>query len=128
MTRAVYVLAMLLGAAGAGVGIAGMLGPPWSAEVGWVVPLGGLAVAVDPLTGLFVALVGATPGQGGTRLSQAAWLPVLRTLGARLYSAKQIYVAGAGQVFDADGKLVDEKLGTRIEEFLAGFAAFVGGS
>src|SRR5688572_11906095 len=28
-----------------------------------------------------VALMGATDGQGGTRLSQAAWLPVLRTLG-----------------------------------------------
>jgi len=60
MTRGVYVLATLLGAAGAAVGITGMLGPPWSVEVGWVVPLGGLALAVDPLTGLFVALVGAT--------------------------------------------------------------------
>lgn len=73
-----------------------------------------------------VALIGATPGQGGTRLAQAAWLPVLRTLGTRVYSAKQIYVAGAGQVFDAEGKLTDEKIGARLGEFLIGFAAFVG--
>ena len=30
-----------------------------------------------------VALMGATIGQGGTGLSQAAWLPVLRVLGTR---------------------------------------------
>ena len=30
-----------------------------------------------------IALMGATPGRGGTILAQAAWLPVLRTLGTR---------------------------------------------
>jgi NAD(P)H-dependent FMN reductase len=30
-----------------------------------------------------VALMGATPGMGGTILGQNAWLPVLRTLGMR---------------------------------------------
>src|SRR5690349_14078305 len=30
-----------------------------------------------------VAIMGATPGPGGTALSQAAWLPVIRTLGMR---------------------------------------------
>src|SRR6266581_6752143 len=33
-----------------------------------------------------VALMGATPGPGGTMLAQAAWLPVLRTLGTELWS------------------------------------------
>jgi hydrogenase-4 component B len=59
MPRAAYVVATLLGAAGATVGIAGMLGRAWSLDVGWVVPLGGLALRLDPLAGLFVALVGA---------------------------------------------------------------------
>ena len=72
-----------------------------------------------------VALIGATPGQGGTRLSQAAWLPVLRALGTQLWSAKQLYVPNAGQVFDAEGKVVDVKLQERIAEYVRGFAAYV---
>ena len=72
-----------------------------------------------------VALIGATPGMGGTRLAQAAWLPVLRTLGTRTWAGKQLYVAGAGQVFDADGALVDEKIRKLLSDFMAGFARFV---
>ncbi|MGQ0721116.1 MAG: NADPH-dependent FMN reductase [Candidatus Eiseniibacteriota bacterium] len=74
-----------------------------------------------------VAILGATPGAGGTRLSQTAWLPVLRALGARLWTEKQLYVAGAGQVFDAEGRLVDEKIRKLLAEFVSGFAAFVRG-
>jgi hydrogenase-4 component B len=59
MAIAAYVVAMLLGAAGAAMGIAGVLGHAWSVEVGWLVPLGGLALAMDRLAGLFVVLVGA---------------------------------------------------------------------
>ena len=72
-----------------------------------------------------VALMGATPGMGGTRFAQIAWLPVLRTLGTRAWNGKQLYVAGAGQVFDAAGTLVDEPVRKRLAEFMAGFAAFV---
>src|SRR5689334_373464 len=32
-----------------------------------------------------VALIGASPGSGGTRFSQVAWMPVLHTLGTRVY-------------------------------------------
>src|ERR687883_1421161 len=39
-----------------------------------------------------VALMGATPGGGGTILAQAAWLPVLRTLGAELWSGPRVQV------------------------------------
>src|SRR5262245_31368665 len=35
-------------------------------------------------------LIGATPGQGGTTLAQAAWLPVLRTLGTLPYFGGRI--------------------------------------
>ncbi|MBX3190748.1 MAG: NAD(P)H-dependent oxidoreductase [Labilithrix sp.] len=72
-----------------------------------------------------VAIVGATPGAGGTRLSQAAWLPILRTLGTRPWFGKQLYVASAGQAFDAEGKLVDEKVKKLLSDLLAGFTAFV---
>lgn len=71
-----------------------------------------------------VAIMGATPGPGGTRLSQAAWLPVLRTLGTRPWFGKVLYVAGAAAVFDAEGRLVDEKVRRQLTEFMAGFAAF----
>ena len=74
-----------------------------------------------------VALIGATPGMGGTRLGQAAWLPVLRTLGTRLFSGKQLYVAGAARVFDAEGKLVDTKVTELLSDFLSAYAAFVDG-
>src|SRR5205814_8344541 len=55
----VYALTARLGAAAAATGVAGMLGARWTLRVDWLVPLGGLALEMDPLAGLFVALVGA---------------------------------------------------------------------
>jgi NAD(P)H-dependent FMN reductase len=55
-----------------------------------------------------VALMGATPGPGGTILAQAAWLPVLRTLGMELWPGPRVYVSRADKAFDASGRLVDE--------------------
>lgn len=72
-----------------------------------------------------VALLGATPGTGGTRLAQSAWLPVLRTLGTRAWAGEQLYVAKAGQVFDPSGTLIDDKIRSLLSEFMAGFVAFV---
>jgi len=73
------------------------------------------------------ALMGATPGMGGTRLSQSAWLPVLRALGVRAWSGKQLYVSGASQVFDDHGKLVDQKVKQLLSTFMVEFATFVDG-
>ena len=73
------------------------------------------------------ALMGATPGMGGTRLAQSAWLPVLRTLGVRAWWGKQLYVSGANQVFDDQGKLVDQKVKQLLSTFMVEFAAFVAG-
>jgi len=53
--------------------------------------------------GLPVTLIGATPGAGGTMLAQAAWLPVLRTLGAAPWFGPKLYVSGAGRAFAVDG-------------------------
>ena len=72
-----------------------------------------------------VAIMGATPGQGGTLLSQAAWLPVVRTLGMRPWFGRTVYVANAGSVFDKDGRLVDEQVRKQLAAFMAGFAGFV---
>jgi len=71
-----------------------------------------------------VALMGATPGQGGTALSQAAWLPVLRTLGMRPWFEGRALISGAGKVFDSEGRVADAATGDRIRTFIEGFAAF----
>ena len=68
-----------------------------------------------------VALVGASPGGFGTILAQDAWLPVLRTLGTRFWSGGRLLVSRAGQAFDADGRLVDERTRTQLAQFLAGY-------
>jgi len=60
MGVAVYVVTAVLGTAAAVAGMAGMLGHGWHASLAWLVPLGGLALEMDQLAGLFVALVGAT--------------------------------------------------------------------
>lgn len=72
-----------------------------------------------------VAIAGATPGQGGTMLAQAAWLPVLKRLGAVAWPGGSLMVSGAGKAFDDTG-LVDEKARENLVKFLTGFAAFAG--
>ena len=71
-----------------------------------------------------VGVIGATPGRGGTALAQAAWLPVLRTLGALSYTGR-LGVASAGSAFDEHGALTDATVRGLLEKYLAGFAAFV---
>jgi chromate reductase, NAD(P)H dehydrogenase (quinone) len=71
-----------------------------------------------------VALMGATPGPGGTALAQAAWLPVLRTLGTAPWFEGRMLVSGASKVFDKDGALIDDAIRERLTAFVAGFAAF----
>ncbi len=72
-----------------------------------------------------VGLIGASPGGFGTILSQAAWLPVLRTLGTRHWSGSRMLVSRAGQVFDANGALQDATIREQLQIFLQGFVAFV---
>lgn len=71
-----------------------------------------------------VALMGASPGGFGTVLSQSAWLPVLRTLGAELWTGARLVVPRAQSVFDANGTLSDEKVKEQLRGFLQGFEAF----
>ncbi len=74
-----------------------------------------------------VALIGASQGGFGTVLSQAAWLPVLKTLGTDVWAGGRLLVSRAATVFDATGKLTDERIAEQLRTFLAGFVAFAGG-
>ena len=73
-----------------------------------------------------VALIGASPSGFGTILSQNAWLPVLRTLGAELWSGGRLMISRAQDMFDAEGKLTDPTTEDRLRQFLAGFVASLG--
>lgn len=69
-----------------------------------------------------VAVLGASPGPFGTVLSQAAWLPVLRTLGSAPWFGGRLLIPHAGAAFDADGRLVDETASRRLGVFISSFA------
>lgn len=73
-----------------------------------------------------VALIGASTGGFGTILSQNAWLPVLRTLGMQPWFGGRLMVSRAGQVFDAAGEMVDEKMKAQLGQFLQGYVASLG--
>lgn len=70
------------------------------------------------------AVIGASQGGFGTILSQAAWLPILRTLGTRQWHGGRLMVSRAQNAFDAEGRLTDEAVAKQIGEFLRNFAAF----
>ena len=71
------------------------------------------------------AVIGATPGGFGTILSQAAWLPVLRTLGTQFWTGGRLQVSRAAVVFDDAGNLRDTAIEEQLKQFLAGYVAFV---
>jgi len=71
------------------------------------------------------ALLGASAGPFGTVLSQAAWLPVLRTLGTQPWFGGRLVVARAASVFDEAGNLKDSVIEEQLRQFLAGYVAFL---
>jgi chromate reductase len=72
-----------------------------------------------------VAIMGATPGRGGTLLAQAAWLPVLRTLGMRTWNGPRLAVSEAGKVFGPEGELLDERTRAQVQSFMTGYVKFI---
>jgi chromate reductase len=74
-----------------------------------------------------VAIAGASPGGFGTILSQNAWLPVLRTLGADFWSGGRLLVSRAATVVDANGEISDAAVRENIRKFIAGFVEYVRG-
>jgi len=71
------------------------------------------------------AVMGASPGGFGTVLSQAAWLPVMRTLGTQFWSGGRMAVSRANTVFDESGNLKDPAVEELLKTFLAGYVGFV---
>jgi chromate reductase len=71
-----------------------------------------------------VALAGASPGGFGTVLSQSAWLPVFRSLGADLWPGGRLLVPRAHTVFDASGEIADAAMRENVRKFVAGFVAY----
>lgn len=76
--------------------------------------------------GRHFALAGTSPGNFGTILSQNAWLPVMRTLGAELWSGKRLMLPRAETLFDQDGLLTDAEGAERLRAFVKAFADFAG--
>ena len=54
-----FLAAVTVGVAATVLGLLGAVGRAWTLAVPWLVPLGGLELALDPLAGFFLALVGA---------------------------------------------------------------------
>jgi len=75
--------------------------------------------------GRIVAIAGASPGGFGTILSQNAWLPVLRTLGAELWTGGRLLVSRAASVVDASGEIADEAVRENVRKFMHGFVDYV---
>src|SRR6266850_4547962 len=71
-----------------------------------------------------VGVMGASPGQFGTVVSQVAWLPVLRTLGTNFWTGGRLVVPRAGKVFDGDGTMLADAIRQQLQDFVAGFVAF----
>jgi chromate reductase, NAD(P)H dehydrogenase (quinone) len=71
-----------------------------------------------------VALMGASPGRFGTILSQNAWLPVFRTLGAQLWSGSRLVVPQARGVFGEGGAITEEEIRDRLRSFVHEFVEF----
>jgi NAD(P)H-dependent FMN reductase len=72
-----------------------------------------------------VGLMGATPGPYGTAFSQYAWLPVLRVLGAQVWSGRTLWVGGASSKFDKEGNLTDDGVKKQLTRYMNDFADFV---
>ena len=70
-----------------------------------------------------VAIMSASPGGFGAVLSQTAWLPVMKTLGAPVWAGPRLTVSRSGSAFSEDGSLVDEAVREQLRKFLAGFVA-----
>jgi NAD(P)H-dependent FMN reductase len=70
------------------------------------------------------AIMGATPGGMATLGSQNAWLPILKKLGAQVWSGGSVMVSRAPSLMNASGEYTDEATRKLVTEFVQGFAAF----
>jgi chromate reductase, NAD(P)H dehydrogenase (quinone) len=72
-----------------------------------------------------VAVIGASGGNWGTRLAQAALRQVLTATEARVMSAPMLFVAHASECFDVDGLLRDPALAKALSAVIATFRDWI---
>jgi chromate reductase len=77
------------------------------------------------LAGKPTAVIGASAGNWGTRLAQAALRQVLVATEARLLPAPMLYVARAEACFDPDGRLSDLKLQAALTQLIIAFEDWI---
>jgi chromate reductase len=77
-------------------------------------------------TGKPVAVIGTSPGMGGTLRVQVVMRPVLAGMGMLQMVGADTAVPGASAAFDADGNLVDEKARAALARTLDAFAQWIG--
>jgi len=71
------------------------------------------------------AITGATTGGFGTVLAQAAWLPVLRTLGVQTWSGGRLAISRAATLFDESGTLKDATSEDQLRQFLGAYVGWL---
>ena len=72
--------------------------------------------------GRSMALMGASPGGFGTVLAQTSWLPVLKSLGVRLWTGRTLMLSRAHQAIGEDGELSDPAALENVAAFIAAYA------
>jgi formate hydrogenlyase subunit 3/multisubunit Na+/H+ antiporter MnhD subunit len=90
-----------LGAAGVWIGLIGVFGEPRPLQIGWLLPLSGVDVTLDPIGGLFAAITGAVAIAVGAYVIGYArhehWGPVPLAV-LPLFVAAMLLVPAAGSV------------------------------
>jgi chromate reductase len=82
--------------------------------------------ATKVFAGKPLAAMGATPGGFGTLNAQTGWLTTWRTLRVRVWNdSMPLMVPRANTVFDADGRIIDDKLRENLKKHIEGFIGFV---
>jgi chromate reductase len=77
------------------------------------------------LDGKPVALMGATPGMGGTARGQSQLRQAFVFTNSFAMPQPEVLVRKASDLFDADGRLTDEATRAHLVKFLAAFAAWI---
>jgi chromate reductase len=102
-------------------------------EYNWSIP-GVLKNAIDWLSlppnqvliGKAVAIIGATPGRGATRLGQAALRQALTATESIVMPAPALFIQQADKAFDAGGKLIDDAYRAQLFAVIDGFSKWIG--
>jgi chromate reductase len=71
-----------------------------------------------------IALMGASPGMGGTMRAQAAWQQILTHAESYLLLRPEIFIPFAARHFDDEGNLVDPELRAQVRAQVAALVAW----